>query len=163
MEKVSMAMHNKEIKIITFENKHMSLVLELYKEKESLIHIAPFKDKPDSFFELFLTKALKRDSIYLIYSLHNVFIGIVTLNLMDAFFHIGIHLKLEHQKKGYGKKALIKMIDYSKNKKALNEVYALIEHMNVNSIHLFKKMGFEYTETINIANTDVQKYKLNLR
>ena len=56
---------------------------------------------------------------------------------------IGILIQEEYRKLGYAKESLRLIIDYCFNILMLKQVYCLIDSLNIDSLNLFRKTGFE--------------------
>lgn len=78
-----------------------------------------------------------------------ILIGFGDIWMFPEFGHYGLSAHLhnffvmkEHQKKGYGKQILGKLIDYAKSKKA-NAFHITTSLKNKNAIAIYKKMGVD--------------------
>lgn len=60
---------------------------------------------------------------------------------------VGIMIKNDEQKKGFATSALELLIDFSRNKLGLHQLYCNIESSNTVSLRLFEKNGFLITGT----------------
>lgn len=77
---------------------------------------------------------------------NNVEIGCIDIYDFDPIHFragIGILIQEEYRKLGYAKESLRLIIDYCFNILMLKQVYCLIDSLNIDSLNLFRKTGFE--------------------
>lgn len=75
----------------------------------------------------------------------NVNIGCIDIYDFDPVHMragIGILLQKDFRKQGYANEALELLIDYVFNTLMLKQIYCLIDETNIDSLNLFKKIGF---------------------
>lgn len=75
----------------------------------------------------------------------NVNIGCIDIYDFDPVHMragIGILLQKDFRKQGYANEALELLIDYIFNTLMLKQIYCLIDETNIDSLNLFKKIGF---------------------
>lgn len=79
---------------------------------------------------------------------------------------IGILIDNQHRDKGYGKRALQLSIDYLFTDVMVHQIFATVDSINTESLHVFKELGFENCgcrkEWIRTPNYYIDLYEFQL-
>ena len=76
---------------------------------------------------------------------------------------LGFVFGVPFQKQGYAYEVCRAIVSYSEQNLEQLRLYALIKSENLRSIHLCKKIGFQYECTVNLKNEIFQKYSNSIK
>lgn len=160
-------MQTARAKISPLQTSDIDEVIMMYHEKDSNKYIAPLLNKSDDYYKDFLAKKISDNKsevkFWTVRSIENdEFIGTINLNdFMDkGLTHIGCHLALNYWGRGYATELLKPIINYGFTIRKLEFIHAIIHPDNLASIHLFKKLGFNYLKPLELDSSTLDIFKL---
>ncbi len=110
---------------------------------------ARYPNTIESINELFLANNNGESKQLILFTIESIdrkkFIGTISINIdfINRFGILGIVLDKDNRGKGYGKEAMILLINYIFNTFMLRNVYLQVVSSNLAGISAYKKVGFE--------------------
>jgi len=99
-------------------------------------------------------------------STNNNFIGVCGLNKhrveTDDLIHINYRLTPHHQGKGYAIESILGVLDFAKKSLKLTTLYALIEPVNINSVKVVDRTGFNFLKSSEFRGFKIDIYQVVL-